>query len=455
MSSGKFQTLGFRPHIYSEMASIRWLLLVFVPRILVQRYCKRWLQRAFAPCIPEQRYRKCWLLATALVPIIGVALLLFIVIFYGKPGLRSDVQLNDHDPIASLNHGDDTGHDQSISHPLNEELHNAAPVSDVKEPAVPEESGGMKEENENLLQNDESKKEEQIYDDLQTKRESYFYEYTAACLVQFTIAVMCFVISCVVLFCVEKLCPFCRKYGLAAVALVFAMSAFSQFVIANKNYNEQGATIAAIATLRAEMKQRNWKIGNTTTQLKEKDQLIGNTTKEIQALNISLNEQINLAIGQNEMHKNIKMLERIQNETMVEKDHKLSEMEKIVSQRGKEMNDTSAQLINYLKVNDERQQKEIAKLTKGVNELEDSIQSQKKDLEYKRKQAENSMHRMDNQRKQAENEKSRCNGELNSLKEICTVTVWQLTKDYKYYILAAVLGVCCLCICCIYCINGR
>ena len=62
---------------------------------------------------------------------------------------------------------------------------------------------------------------------------------------------------------------------------------------------------------------------------------------------------------------------------------------------------------------------------------------------------------MDMQRQQAEDEKSRCNGELNSLKEICTVTVWQLTKDYKYYILAAVLGVCCLCICCIYCINGR
>ncbi|KAL5483826.1 hypothetical protein EMCRGX_G020241, partial [Ephydatia muelleri] len=144
-------------------------------------------------CIPEQRYRQRWLCELP---------------------LRSNIQPNDHDTkvleekrahtggvkndsTASLNHGsDDTAH-QSI----NEELHknsNAAPVCDVKEPAVPEENGGVKEESEKLSQNDERKKEEQIYAERQMKIENYFSVHTAAGSVQFMLAVVCLVISYVV-----------------------------------------------------------------------------------------------------------------------------------------------------------------------------------------------------------------------------------------------------------------
>ena len=373
-------------------------------------------------CIPEQRYRQRWL-RRVFLPITGAALLLFYIKLCSELPLRSNIQPNDHDTkvleekrahtggvkndsTASLNHGsDDTAHDQSI----NEELHknsNAAPVCDVKEPAVPEENGGVKEESEKLSQNDERKKEEQIYAERQMKIENYFSVHTAAGSVQFMLAVVCLVISYVVLLCVEKLCLSCRKYGLATVAIVLAMSAFSQFFMANKNFNEQGATAKE---LREEIKHMNWEIGNAITSLGEKDRLIENMSKEIQTLSISLNERILDNIKrreQDEMHKNhTKMLEercteRIKNETR----RKSSIMKQYIS-RSVETKNTSVQRINELKMKDETQQNEIANLTKRFKEHQQMMESQQETIESK-----------DNQISGLNNQISGLNNQISSLK---------------------------------------
>ena len=330
-------------------------------------------------CIPEQRYRKRWL-CRVFVPVAGAALLLFI-----KPALRSNIQPTEvleeksrpttsavkNDPVDSQNH--DTAPEQSYPLKLSEELRNA----DVKEPAVHEENGEV---NENLSQNDESKQEEQSYAE---QRENYFPGIHTASGFQFLIAVVCLVISYAVLVCVEKLRRACRKYGLATLAIVLAISAFAQFMSANKSFNKQGATIAAknrqIVGLREKLKQSNWEIGNTTTLLKDNRQLIGNTTIEIETLNISQKEHIvdniDFATKQDEMHKNhVEMLE----ERCIERINELKDnltrtviVEKDEMKRNISQSDTSVQELN---LKGEAQRKEIAELTIKVLELNETVQ---------------------------------------------------------------------------------
>ena len=400
-------------------------------------------------CIPEQRYRKRWLCRVS-VPVAGATLLIFIK-YYGEPALKNgNIQEKstsiahtgvNNNPITLLNH--DTAPEQSDE---GFPRLDAPPVCDMKEPAVPDE---VKERG-NLSQNDESNHEEQIYAE---QRENYFPGgiHTAYGLVQFLTAVVCLVISCAVLVCVEKLCRVCRKYGLAALAIVLAISAFAQFIVANINFNKQGATIdRQIAAL----EQSNWEIVNIATQLKEKGQLIGNMTIKIEMLNISLKEQRDFATKQDEMHKNhVEMLE----ERCIERINELKDdltrtviAEKDEMKRNISQSDTSVQMVKLA------QQKEIAYLSIKVKELNQSeqrqqstiesknheiesknqeirsknqeIESKKQEIWSKNQEIESKNQEIWSKNQEIESKKQEYDGKLNTLKAKCTV--WQLTKDY-------------------------